>query len=242
MEAAGELDQLITVNGESLLGKTNQDAMETLLRSMSTKGNKWGTIQLIVAWRISKDSELKPPGSPSGPELPLSGCWMTGDGGFLPPFFSGTEGLDESPREMLPSQDNGGRTTWRKVRDWDESLSTASDQPSHPLERWTDGSPEKMARRKEKTRKEETDRDKEEEKIKAEKGKLRGPGEMFRSVPSSCPAPGLGRGTGLGPPLIPRLHLAFTFLRMSPVLFQTLSKSLKDANHVNNGREEGGAA
>lgn len=98
-----------------------------------------------------------------------------------------------------------------------------------------------MARRKEKTRKEETDRDKEEEKIKAEKGKLRGPGEMFRSVPSSCPAPGLGRGTGLGPPLIPRLHLAFTFLRMSPVLFQTLSKSLKDANHVNNGREEGGA-
>ncbi|EPY75404.1 hypothetical protein CB1_001665006 [Camelus ferus] len=50
-------DWLIMVNGESLLGKTNQDAMETLLRSMSTKGNKWGTIQLIVAWRISKDSE-----------------------------------------------------------------------------------------------------------------------------------------------------------------------------------------
>ncbi|KAJ8268703.1 hypothetical protein COCON_G00138750 [Conger conger] len=44
-------DQLIAVNGESLLGKSNQEAMETLRRSMSTEGNKRGTIQLIVARR-----------------------------------------------------------------------------------------------------------------------------------------------------------------------------------------------
>ncbi|KAL0627284.1 Partitioning defective 3-like protein [Plecturocebus cupreus] len=50
-------DQLIAVNGESLLGKTNQDAMETLRRSMSTEGNKRGMIQLIVARRISKCNE-----------------------------------------------------------------------------------------------------------------------------------------------------------------------------------------
>ncbi|OWK03436.1 hypothetical protein Celaphus_00007477, partial [Cervus elaphus hippelaphus] len=50
-------DQLIAVNGESLLGKTNQDAMETLRRSMSTEGNKRGMIQLIVARRISKCTE-----------------------------------------------------------------------------------------------------------------------------------------------------------------------------------------
>ncbi|KAM5156820.1 partitioning defective 3 homolog isoform 4-T4 [Mantella aurantiaca] len=63
-------DQLVAVNGESLLGKTNQDAMETLRKSMSTEGNKRGMIQLIVARRIKKN-ELESPGSPSGPELPI---------------------------------------------------------------------------------------------------------------------------------------------------------------------------
>lgn len=52
-------DQLIAVNGESLLGKTNQDAMETLRKSMSTEGNKRGMIQLIVARRVAKRSEVR---------------------------------------------------------------------------------------------------------------------------------------------------------------------------------------
>lgn len=52
-------DQLIAVNGESLLGKTNQDAMETLRKSMSTEGNKRGMIQLIVARRVSKRTEVR---------------------------------------------------------------------------------------------------------------------------------------------------------------------------------------
>lgn len=51
-------DQLIAVNGESLLGKANQEAMETLRRSMSTEGNKRGMIQLIVARRISRCNEV----------------------------------------------------------------------------------------------------------------------------------------------------------------------------------------
>lgn len=54
-------DQLIAVNGESLLGKTNQDAMETLRKSMSTEGNKRGMIQLIVARRVAKRSEVREP-------------------------------------------------------------------------------------------------------------------------------------------------------------------------------------
>lgn len=54
-------DQLIAVNGESLLGKTNQDAMETLRKSMSTEGNKRGMIQLIVARRVAKRSEVRSP-------------------------------------------------------------------------------------------------------------------------------------------------------------------------------------
>uniref|UniRef100_A0A3Q0S8Q5 Par-3 family cell polarity regulator beta b n=1 Tax=Amphilophus citrinellus TaxID=61819 RepID=A0A3Q0S8Q5_AMPCI len=41
-------DQLVAVNGESLLGRPNHVAMETLRRSMSQEGNVRGTIQLVV--------------------------------------------------------------------------------------------------------------------------------------------------------------------------------------------------
>ncbi|KAM8801472.1 partitioning defective 3 homolog isoform 9-T9 [Rhynchonycteris naso] len=90
-------DQLIAVNGESLLGKTNQDAMETLRRSMSTEGNKRGMIQLIVARRISKRNELKSPGSPSGPELPIETLLDDRERRISHSLYSGIEGLDESP-------------------------------------------------------------------------------------------------------------------------------------------------
>ncbi|KAM4534142.1 partitioning defective 3 homolog isoform 3-T3 [Odontesthes bonariensis] len=53
-------DQLIAVNGESLIGMTNQDAMEALRKSMSVEGNKRGMIQLIVARRLAQDSEETP--------------------------------------------------------------------------------------------------------------------------------------------------------------------------------------
>ncbi|KAM7155430.1 partitioning defective 3 homolog isoform 15-T20 [Molossus nigricans] len=90
-------DQLIAVNGESLLGKTNQDAMETLRRSMSTEGNKRGMIQLIVARRISKCNELKSPGSPSGPELPIETVLDDRERRISHSLYSGIERLDESP-------------------------------------------------------------------------------------------------------------------------------------------------
>ncbi|XP_017390865.1 partitioning defective 3 homolog isoform X14 [Cebus imitator] len=90
-------DQLIAVNGESLLGKTNQDAMETLRRSMSTEGNKRGMIQLIVARRISKCNELKSPGSPPGPELPIETALDDRERRISHSLYGGIEGLDESP-------------------------------------------------------------------------------------------------------------------------------------------------
>uniref|UniRef100_A0A8D0EJE7 Par-3 family cell polarity regulator n=1 Tax=Strix occidentalis caurina TaxID=311401 RepID=A0A8D0EJE7_STROC len=90
-------DQLIAVNGESLLGKTNQDAMETLRRSMSTEGNKRGMIQLIVARRISKCNELESPGSPSGPELPIDTLLDDRERRISHSLYGGIEGLSESP-------------------------------------------------------------------------------------------------------------------------------------------------
>ncbi|XP_075068153.1 partitioning defective 3 homolog isoform X1 [Mixophyes fleayi] len=89
-------DQLVAVNGESLLGKTNQDAMETLRKSMSTEGNKRGLIQLIVARRI-KRSELESPGSPSGPELPVETMLDDRERRISHSLYSGIEGFDESP-------------------------------------------------------------------------------------------------------------------------------------------------
>ncbi|XP_030284431.1 partitioning defective 3 homolog B isoform X1 [Sparus aurata] len=47
-------DQLVAVNGESLVGCSNHVAMETLRRSMSQEGNVRGMIQLVVL-RILKD-------------------------------------------------------------------------------------------------------------------------------------------------------------------------------------------
>uniref|UniRef100_A0A3Q3BAE3 Partitioning defective 3 homolog B n=1 Tax=Kryptolebias marmoratus TaxID=37003 RepID=A0A3Q3BAE3_KRYMA len=41
-------DQLIAVNGETLVGRSNHAAMDTLRRSMSSEGNARGTIQLVV--------------------------------------------------------------------------------------------------------------------------------------------------------------------------------------------------
>lgn len=51
-------DQLIAVNSEPLNGMTNQDAMETLRKSMSVEGNKRGMIQLVVARLTSKNNEV----------------------------------------------------------------------------------------------------------------------------------------------------------------------------------------
>ncbi|XP_055733926.1 partitioning defective 3 homolog B-like isoform X1 [Salvelinus fontinalis] len=50
-------DQLIAVNGESLLGKSNHEAMETLRRSMSMEGNLRGTIQLVVLRALLKSED-----------------------------------------------------------------------------------------------------------------------------------------------------------------------------------------
>ncbi|XP_069471658.1 partitioning defective 3 homolog B isoform X2 [Ambystoma mexicanum] len=53
-------DQLIAVNGEALLGKSNHEAMETLRRSMSMEGNLRGMIQLVILRKLDRQAEGNP--------------------------------------------------------------------------------------------------------------------------------------------------------------------------------------
>ncbi|KAM3917429.1 partitioning defective 3 homolog B [Leptodactylus fuscus] len=50
-------DQLVAVNGESLLSKSNREAMETLRRSMSMEGNIRGMIQLVILRKLDRQTE-----------------------------------------------------------------------------------------------------------------------------------------------------------------------------------------
>uniref|UniRef100_A0A3Q1CPV1 PDZ domain-containing protein n=1 Tax=Amphiprion ocellaris TaxID=80972 RepID=A0A3Q1CPV1_AMPOC len=85
-------DQLIAVNGESLLGMTNQDAMETLRKSMSVEGNKRGMIQLIVARQVAKNNE-EALGSPPS-EHPVNSLLDNNERRISHSLYETTESLD----------------------------------------------------------------------------------------------------------------------------------------------------
>ncbi|XP_010787302.1 partitioning defective protein 3-like, partial [Notothenia coriiceps] len=75
-------DQMIAVNGESLLGRSNHAAMETLRHSMSSEGNARGTIQLVVL-RAPRQTASPAPnsnGSSAHPQYNSNNQVRAGDG------------------------------------------------------------------------------------------------------------------------------------------------------------------
>uniref|UniRef100_A0A8B9L1S0 Par-3 family cell polarity regulator n=1 Tax=Astyanax mexicanus TaxID=7994 RepID=A0A8B9L1S0_ASTMX len=97
-------DQLMAVNGESLLEKTNQEAMETLRKSMSVEGNKRGMILLIVARTVS-GSNKEPPGSPSVSDVPLNRPHTELERRISHSLYPGAiEGLDDTPRTNITNR------------------------------------------------------------------------------------------------------------------------------------------
>ncbi|KAF4087824.1 hypothetical protein AMELA_G00075680 [Ameiurus melas] len=89
-------DQLVAVNGESLLGKTNQEAMETLRKSMSIESNKRGLIQLIVARMVNGRNEQDGARSPSVSEVSLSQSHDDHERRISHSLYPGSvEGLDD---------------------------------------------------------------------------------------------------------------------------------------------------
>ncbi|XP_065817950.1 partitioning defective 3 homolog B isoform X1 [Labrus bergylta] len=86
-------DQLVAVNGESLLGRSNHVAMETLRRSMSQEGNVRGTIQLVVLRTLKDQHGVSPNRSfDSSSGLPglLSPVNGQTNGHMNPPILDGT--------------------------------------------------------------------------------------------------------------------------------------------------------
>lgn len=100
-------DQLIAVNGESLLGKSNHEAMETLRRSMSMEGNIRGMIQLVILRRPERPMEeaaecgafSKPCFENCQNAVP---AYRRTDNGMLPPFNTYSP-PDKQREPRLPS-------------------------------------------------------------------------------------------------------------------------------------------
>ncbi|KAI3356485.1 hypothetical protein L3Q82_017691, partial [Scortum barcoo] len=103
-------DQLVAVNGESLLGRSNHVAMETLRRSMSQEGNVRGTIQLVVL-RAPKDQHGASPNRSFDSSSGQTGLVSQTNGPIHPHMVNNSlyaSNGEESPYLFLDDSKNSG--------------------------------------------------------------------------------------------------------------------------------------
>lgn len=102
-------DQLIAVNSESLLGRSNHDAMETLRHSMSTEGNVRGTIQLVVLRSLERfptEENQEVIQTPSRNDSPVYQPNGNHTNSFTPPVMVNSRIYESSP---VPYRSNAKR-------------------------------------------------------------------------------------------------------------------------------------
>ncbi|XP_038147960.1 partitioning defective 3 homolog isoform X2 [Cyprinodon tularosa] len=123
-------DQLIAVNGESLIGMTNQDAMEALRKSMSVEGNKRGMIQLIVARRLIKDSE-EAYASPGMLEFPIKSPSENNDDPNSQFVYESIDSLDNTPttRANVPARNGHFQLSPTVNMPQDDTVMIEDDRP-----------------------------------------------------------------------------------------------------------------
>ncbi|KAJ8255664.1 hypothetical protein COCON_G00195280 [Conger conger] len=119
-------DQLIAVNGESLLEKSNRVAMETLRRSMSMEGNARGRIQLVLL-RGPSWLSLTPPKPAS--DVSLSQLRLTD----IPACPAQTStGSSQCERSRVPfGITNGHRGNLHEQDGYEEDLPPLPPDPQH---------------------------------------------------------------------------------------------------------------
>ncbi|XP_049325631.1 par-3 family cell polarity regulator beta a isoform X1 [Astyanax mexicanus] len=145
-------DQLLAVNGESLLGRSNHDAMETLRRSMSMEGNLRGTIQLVVLRSpepppAQESSQTQSRGSP-----PVQSSKNSQSNGVSQPPMVMNSIYDRAPgplassngRYRVQEEDNGEEDFPPPPADLDrmeKDINLQQNYPQHRVEREPAGRP-----------------------------------------------------------------------------------------------------
>ncbi|XP_074520863.1 partitioning defective 3 homolog B-like isoform X3 [Halichoeres trimaculatus] len=108
-------DQLVAVNGESLVGRSNHAAMETLRRSMSSEGNTRGTIQLVVLRAPRQTGSANPQSTATNGPQPSSQIATSNQEPWGHSAYHGPQNSDpamhgSSPTPMLTNNYTYGNT------------------------------------------------------------------------------------------------------------------------------------
>ncbi|XP_063743937.1 partitioning defective 3 homolog B isoform X2 [Eleginops maclovinus] len=131
-------DQMVAVNGESLLGRSNHVAMETLRRSMSQEGNVRGMIQLVVL-RAQKDQQGVSPNrsfdSSSGLMGPVNGHSMVNNSLYASNVTNGSYSYmdDDEDGELYGHETEFSNSTQHSyLHERENSHSSSQAQPQTP--------------------------------------------------------------------------------------------------------------